>query len=141
MLDVGTEDGLFRDYANAHRLLVAPAVREDNFLRPLLERMAQQISRFPAQGTERNRPSIRLGFLDRASPNAFADLWKEGAVIGIHSGLLRSIFETTTQLQHKIGAFNAAESVGDRQVALLDGPLGMVGYLEGWPSLRIKYSA
>ncbi len=94
MLDVGTEDGLFSDYANAHRLLFAPAVREDNFLRPLLERMAQQISRFPAQGTERNRPSIRLGFLERPSPNAFADLWKEGAVIGIHPGLLRSIFET-----------------------------------------------
>lgn len=130
MLDVGTEDALFRGYATAHRLPVAPEVRGDNFLRPLLQRMAQQISRFPAQGNQAYRPWIRLGFLDKPSPNAFADRWREGTIIGIHSGMLRSIFEATTQLQHRIGAFGTADSSAAPEGPPLEGPLGMVGYLD-----------
>lgn len=131
MLNTGTDDELFRRYCQEHGLRASPKVDDDTFVRPLLELMAQQLSAFPL-GDDRGRSAdfVRIGFVDRRSPNAFVDAWDGGAIVCLHSGMLLSILEAAIQLQDKIGAFDTqVKEAGKLADANLEDPIGMTSYL------------
>lgn len=128
MLNTGTDDEVFRNYCERQNLKASPKVEDDTFVRPLLDIMAQQLSAFPAAGDpEHAAQFVRMGFIDRGSPNAFVDAWEGGACICLHSGLLLSITEAAIQLQDRIGAFDTdlAAASGEN----LTDPIGMTSFL------------
>lgn len=128
MLNTATDDAVFRRYCEHQNLIASPKVEDDEFVRPLLEIMTQQLSAFPAVGDRQHAAEfVRMGFIDRRSPNAFVDAWESGACICLHSGMLLSITEAAIQLQDRIGAFNTdlPAASGDD---LID-PIGMTSYL------------
>lgn len=132
MLDVEIEGDHLVRYAAEHGLPLAPTVEGDEFIRPLLQMMASQIAQFPGRGgQEHGIGSIRIGLIDKPSPNAFVDLWDGCAVICVHSGMLQSIVEAAIQMQDRIGAFDPEfeQGQGAPDRSGLDDPLGMTGYL------------
>lgn len=127
MAYVATDDSLFRRYCVESRMNASPKVDDDVFVRPLMETMAQQLSIFPPVGDKTHRPEfIRLGFIDKGSPNAFVDAWEGGACVCLHSGLLLSILEAAIQLQDRLGAFNERPVSSETK---LHDPIGMTSYL------------
>lgn len=126
-MNVATDDSLFRRYCIESRLNASPKVDDDFFVRPLMETMTQQLSLFPSVGDKiHNTEFIRLGFIDKGSPNAFVDAWEGGACVCLHSGLLLSILEAAIQLQDRLGAFNERPGSSETE---FDDHIGMTSYL------------